>query len=212
MTRTRISIGVVLMIALGVGVALLWQPLSGAMGTASAAYEQGQRAGRIDRDYLQFDVAEDPTKFVFDDAPVFEEDGFPAYGNPFITQGYIYPYGTLDDSTGVIIDPETGEAHPEFPDLVLGTWFCRGWFIGDGAHTTEGPVVLTHQIYQFGDEYGSMTFTTDGFERADDLPINRAITGGTGPFGKARGDVTQQLLRMTDDMGVNLRFEVNLNN
>ena len=42
-----------------------------------------------------FDVAEDLSRFVYSSAPVFD-DGMPAYGNAFITQGYIYPAGTLD--------------------------------------------------------------------------------------------------------------------
>ena len=43
-----------------------------------------------------FDVAEDITRFVFAAAPVFD-DGLPAYGNAFVTQGYIYPAGTLSN-------------------------------------------------------------------------------------------------------------------
>ncbi len=43
-----------------------------------------------------FDEAEDLSRFVFAPAPVFD-DGMPAYGNPFVTQGYIYHAGTLDD-------------------------------------------------------------------------------------------------------------------
>ncbi|WP_375552207.1 hypothetical protein [Rhodophyticola porphyridii] len=42
-----------------------------------------------------FDVAEDLSRFVYASAPVFD-DGMPAYGNAFVTQGYIYPAGTLD--------------------------------------------------------------------------------------------------------------------
>ena len=44
--------------------------------------------------HLQFDIAEIGTRFVFDEAPVFD-DGFPAYGNAFVTEGYIYEAGTL---------------------------------------------------------------------------------------------------------------------
>ena len=51
----------------------------------------------------RFDVAEDQTRFVFASAPVFEEDGYPAHGNPFVSQGYIYPAGTLEgNATGVL--------------------------------------------------------------------------------------------------------------
>jgi hypothetical protein len=44
---------------------------------------------------VRFDVAEDHTRFVFAPTPV-HDDGLPAYGNPFVTQGYIYEAGTLD--------------------------------------------------------------------------------------------------------------------
>jgi hypothetical protein len=39
------------------------------------------------------------------------EDDLPAYGNSFITQGYIYEYGTLNGSNGVLPNGK-----PEFPD------------------------------------------------------------------------------------------------
>jgi hypothetical protein len=85
--------------------------------------------------YIAFEVAENGRRFAFDEAPV-DQNGFPLYGNPFITQGFIYPPGTLQDENGdgvfngVIIeqDPETGEevVKPEFPDQVLGLWICTG--------------------------------------------------------------------------------------
>ena len=150
---------------------------------------------------LRFDVAEDVSRFVFAGAPVFD-DGMPAHGNPFITQGYIYPEGTLDGSNGTLAD-----GSPEFPELVLGQWTCRGWFVGDGAHTTTGPMVITTQIYSFGSEPGAATLVTDGYELVDtDVEVGRAITGGTGPYAGARGEASQTLLGFTEQMSVNLRF------
>ncbi len=43
---------------------------------------------------LRFDVAENAKRFIFDETPLFD-DGAPAYGNEFVTEVYIYPYGTL---------------------------------------------------------------------------------------------------------------------
>jgi hypothetical protein len=60
---------------------------------------------------IKFDVAENGTRFVFDEAPVHEgtTPPMPAYGNPFITQGYIYK-----DLAGVggdaMVDDESGSA------------------------------------------------------------------------------------------------------
>jgi hypothetical protein len=153
---------------------------------------------------LRFDVAEDMTRFVMDEAPVFEEDGFPAHGNAFVTIGYIYPEGTLVDGNGVLAD-----GSPEFPDLVLGEWMCRGWFINDAAHASEGAWVVTTQFYSFGETPGAVTLVTDGIEIADvGVPVARAITGGTGPYSAARGEANQTFLGFNASEGVNLTFEV----
>ena len=155
-------------------------------------------------DATQVEVAEDGSRFVFDDLNLFE-DGMPGYGSAFVTQGYIYPVGTLNGSNGVL---ENGE--PEFPDQVLGTWTCYGWMIGDGARTETGEWVISTQVYQFND--GS-TVITDGFEIVDfDMPVSRAITGGTGEHRSASGEMVQILRGFTDAMGVNLSVEFNFDN
>lgn len=153
---------------------------------------------------LRFDVAENQTRFSFDETPVFP-DGLPAYGNEFVTEGYIYPNGTLNSFTNGV----NADGSPEFPDKVMGRWTCRGWHVGDGAHTTTGPVVITHQLYDFDDTPGRVTLTTDGVELADvDVPFKRAIVGGTGRFAQARGEATQTFLGFHQFNGVKLRFEL----
>lgn len=154
---------------------------------------------------LKFDVAENASRFVFDENPVFD-DGMPAYGNSFVTQGYIYPHGTLEDGNGVRAD-----GSPEFPDKVIGTWTCRGWFVGDGAHTESGPWVITHQYYDFGDSAGELSLITEGYELAEPgVTVRRAVTGGTGTYRDARGQARQVLLGFNATEGVNLRFEVDV--
>ncbi len=149
---------------------------------------------------IQVDVAEAGTRFVFDDAPVYE-DGMPDYGNSFVTQGYLYPAGTLGESNGVLAD-----GSPEFPELVIGNWTCRGWFIGEGAYTETGPWVITTQVYDLGEEIGAEMVITEGFELSDiGVEGSRAITGGTGQYSKARGSMTQTLLGFNESMGVNLQ-------
>jgi hypothetical protein len=169
----------------------------------------GDYAAEVRTEVIRFDVAEDGTRFLFDEAPVFEEDGMPAYGNPFVTQGYIYPAGTLscdDEGCNGVLD--NGE--PEFPDLVIGEWTCKGYMIGDGAHTTSGPWVISTQVYNFGEEYGTKTIVTEGYELADlNASVTRAITGGTGPYKLARGEQRQTLLGFHPvHMGVALQVEV----
>ena len=157
---------------------------------------------------IKFDVAEDPTRFAFDRNGPLLDDGMPAYGNAFITQGYIYPHGTLKDGDpGVDVNGK-----PLYPDKILGEWTCYGYFIGDGARTKTGPLVITEQVYSFGEEAGSKTLISNGYELADvGKPVLRAITGGTGPYVKARGQVSETLLAITDLHSVTLRFEIVLN-
>lgn len=149
-----------------------------------------------------FDVAEDHTAFVFAPAPVFEEDGFPAHGNPFVTQGYIYPAGTLADGVeGVLAD-----GSPAFPDDVLGIWTCDGWFVGEAMHATSGTWLISRQVFEFttGD-----LLITQGPEMADQmLTYERPITGGTGDYVGATGVMEQTLLGFTSFMGVSVTFEI----
>jgi hypothetical protein len=165
----------------------------------AAAVEQ--EAGEV----IAIEVAEDGNRFVFTKERLFE-DGMPQYGTPFVTQGYIYPVGTINGSNGVLAD-----GSPEFPDKVIGEWTCYGWMIGDGGHTTTGEWVVSTQIYQFGEEYGNAILVTDGFEIADlNVPVARAITSGTGEFQDVRGEQSQTLLGFTEQMGVNLTVEFQL--
>ena len=153
---------------------------------------------------LEVDIAEDGNRFVFTSERLFD-DGMPQYGTPFVTQGYIYPAGTLSGDDGVGPDGQ-----PEFPALVIGEWTCYGWMIGDGAHSTTGEWVVSTQIYKFDEAHGGGIVITDGFELADiGVEGIRAITGGTGDFVGVSGTQAQTLLGFTAQMGVNLnvRFD-----
>ncbi|MEM7114958.1 MAG: hypothetical protein AAF614_21150 [Chloroflexota bacterium] len=152
---------------------------------------------------LEFDVAEDMNRFIFDQDVVYE-DGMPADGSSFITRGYLYPSGTLNDSNGVNPD-----GSPEFPDLVIGEWICQGYMINDAGHATSGVWVFSTQFFQVGDEPGAQTITTTGYELADvGQAISRAITGGTGEYNDARGESEQTLLGLNASEGVNLRIKI----
>jgi hypothetical protein len=155
---------------------------------------------------LEYDIAEKGTRFVGDETPL-HDDGLPAYGNEFITEGYLYPVGTLNGTNGVL---DNGD--PEFPDQVLGTWTCRGWHVGDGAHTQTGPVVVTTQIFDIGETPGSAMIVTDGFELADmNTPFLRAITGGSGEYVNAGGEQEQEVLGFDESpFGINLRVRLHV--
>lgn len=155
---------------------------------------------------IEFDVAEDMNRFIFDQDVAYE-DGFPADGSSFITRGYLYPVGTLNESNGVHPD-----GSPEFPDEVIGEWICQGYMINDAGHATEGVWVFSTQFFQFGDEPGAETISTLGYELADvGEAISRAITGGTGKYNDARGESQQTLLGLNASEGVNLRVSLTPN-
>ncbi|MCG6882351.1 MAG: hypothetical protein LJE62_01210, partial [Silicimonas sp.] len=150
---------------------------------------------------MEFDVAEDLSRFIFAETPV-HPDGMPAFGNGFVTQGYIYPSGTLDGD----VEGTNADGSPVWPELVLGTWTCDGYFVGDGGHTTTGNIVITRQVFEFAD--GSLIIT-QGPEIADtNSPIIRPITGATGEFADAGPVMEQTLLGMSDGFGVRLQFEI----
>ncbi|MFN8677681.1 MAG: hypothetical protein U0Z70_14995 [Thermomicrobiales bacterium] len=154
---------------------------------------------------IRFDIAEDGKRFIWD-KPVFD-DGLPAHGSTYISQGYIYPEGTLSDT----VDGVNADGSPEFPDQVLGQWSCYGWYIGDGAHATQGPWVLSTQLYQFGSEWGGATLTSEGYVLSNTGgTVRRAVTGGTGPFAGARGDLADTNLGLNETEGGNARYAVTL--
>ena len=195
--------------------ALLMLGLAGAVGAqepaatpqaiSSLSADEAITEAMTDDGVLRFEVAEDGTHFVYD-PDLAHEDGMPAYGASFITRGYIYPAGTLTESNGV-----NSDGSPEFPDQVLGEWICRGWMVGEGMRTTTGPMVITTQLYSFGDVPGSAMIVTDGHELADvGVEVTRAITGGTGTFIGAGGESRQILLGLNATEGVNLQYEVEL--
>ena len=174
-----------------------------ALFPVASALAESQPQGSSETRIVKFDVAESGIRFLFDDAPVFD-DGFPAYGNAFVTEGYIFPHEYLKTNPGVDKDGK-----PVKPEDVIGRWTCRGWFVGNGARTTTGPWVITTQLYDLGDTPGAITLVTDGLELVDkDVPGARAVSGGTGPYQLARGQAMQTLLGHNVSDGVDLRFEI----
>ena len=156
-----------------------------------------------------FDVAMDGTSFFFEGGT--NQAGVPANGTPFVVQGYIYPEGTLDQFgalSGVLPD-----GSPEFPQLVIGNWICRGWHLQDGDAIT-GPIVTTQQLFDFDlNNPGLETIATDGIELADfGVPFRRVITGGTGTFNGLSGQHVQTYVGngVNSSGGFNTSFEFDL--
>ncbi|MDW3223937.1 MAG: hypothetical protein R8G34_13800 [Paracoccaceae bacterium] len=149
---------------------------------------------------MAFDVAEDHTR-IFMSAQPLHENGMPAHGNAFLSQGYIYPAGTLKDGiVGVLKD-----GAPAFPELVLGTWTCDGYFVGEAGNATTGVWVISRQVFALND---GDQIVTQGTEIADIGQQNqRPITGATGDYAHIEGALVQTTLGFNEFMAISATFE-----
>lgn len=146
-----------------------------------------------------FDVAEDHSRIFMAAQPV-HENGMPAHGNAFVSQGYIYPEGTLADGTVGVLE----DGSPAFPDLVLGTWTCDGYFVGEGGNATTGVWIISRQTFAFDD---GATIVTQGTEIADiGQPNLRPVTGATGEYAEIDGGLVQTTLGFTDFWGLSATY------
>ena len=146
-----------------------------------------------------FDVAEDHTRIFMAAQPV-HENGMPAHGNAFVSQGYIYPEGTLANGTVGVLE----DGSPAFPDLVLGTWTCDGYFVGEGGNATTGVWIISRQTFAFDD---GATVVTQGTEIADiGQPNLRPVTGATGDYAQVDGGLIQTTLGFTDFWGLSATY------
>jgi hypothetical protein len=156
---------------------------------------------------MAFDIANNMTQFTFDEAPV-HENGMPDGGNAFIIHGYIYPEGTLDESENGGVN---ADGSPEFPDLVLGEWICRGYFIADGTATTSGAWAITTQTFNLGENAGEDMLVTEGYEHSEaGATIQRAVTGGTGVYTGLLGTAIQTTIGVNSTGAPNLRVQISL--
>jgi hypothetical protein len=157
---------------------------------------------------LSFDVACNGITFSAL-GPTINNDGRrPAAGAPFFLEGIIYQIGTLTASNGL-----SANGVPEFPDLRIGTWYCRGYFIKEAAASTQGPFVVTTHMYDLSiDMAGKTSLISEGIEQAAlNTPFLRALTGGTGVYNSASGQVEQTVIGSNATRFANLRFNFKLN-
>lgn len=141
-------------------------------------------AAQTSGEVLQLEIAEIPSRFAPAPFAFDPKTGMGSHGNTFVTQGYIYPAGTLKGGEGVNPD-----GSPLYPDKVLGEWSCWG-FVGGG----DGGRPVTTQIFQLGQGYGNKTIVTAGYEIMDGTAYKRAIVGGTGAYVGATGEQSQTFL------------------
>jgi hypothetical protein len=146
-------------------------------------------------DVIRFtvDVAEDFTRFV--PTLVSPGDSEPRRGSFFLTEGRIFPKGTIQGD-GADFDPNS--------DGSIGLWICRGTHLADASDIISGAAeiwVATTQNYLLPNDGRSIS--TEG--REGTFPITRTVVGGTGRFKGYVGEQRQELLGFNKTFGVNLR-------
>jgi hypothetical protein len=143
------------------------------------------------------DVAEDMNLFVEPRVPVGTE---PVRGSFFVTEGKIFPAGTIPAVNGGQFDPNAIAG-------AIGTWFCKGTFLVKGSEFDKAAAaVLTDQLYLLTDDTRSVA--TTGREGAGKTV--RAVIGGTGPYAGYTGEQSQEFLGFNKTGGVNLRVTIKL--
>jgi hypothetical protein len=162
--------------------------------TASAQEADASRSARK-REPLVFtvDVAEDLAgKFV----PTFVKPGDtqPERGSFFVTEGRVFPAGTIDGD-GATFDPNRS-GH-------VGIWICRGTHLVAANEIPAAPLwVSSAQLFVLGRQ-GKEQLATEGVEGGG--TITRIVTGGAGNYAGWVGEQRQTFLGFNPTGGVNLR-------
>jgi hypothetical protein len=160
-----------------------------------AAAQMGGNAP--ERIQFTIDVAEDMNLFVEPRVPTGTE---PLRGSFFVTEGKIFPAGTIPAANGAEFDPATAAG-------ALGTWFCKGTFLVRGSVFDKSPLaVLTDQLFLMPNDKQSIA--TTGTEGA--APTVRPVIGATGPYAGYVGEQSQEFLGFNRTGGVNLRVTIRL--
>jgi hypothetical protein len=121
-------------------------------------------------------------------------------GTTLVLNGKIFPSGTVHSGT------QTND--PNGPGNI-GDFYCRGTFVNSFADIIMGaqPEVMTTQLYRFsnGDQ-----LVTEGVEGGG--VWIRAVTGGTGAYRGASGDMRYERVgtNSTGDFNIRVVFTLNM--
>lgn len=141
---------------------------------------------------LTVDVAEDFGKF--DPTFVKPTDTQPERGSFFVTEGRVFPAGTIQ---GDGADFEPGRSGH------VGIWICRGTHLVAGSDIPAEPLwVTTAQLFVLGRQ-GKEQISTEGVEGSG--TVTRIVTGGAGNYAGFVGEQRQTFLGFNATGGVNLR-------
>lgn len=174
----------------GAGVAALMLGL-----TPADAQAQEPSGKQRDAEPIVFtvDVAEDLAgKFV----PTFvkPEHTQPERGSFFVTEGRVFPGGTIEGD-GAGFDPNSS-GH-------IGVWICRGTHLVAASDIPAAQWwVDTAQVFVLGRQ-GREQLTTEGLEGRG--TVTRIVTGGAGNYAGFIGEQRQTFLGFNPTGGVNLR-------
>jgi hypothetical protein len=158
---------------------------------------QGPEAARRPRNpepvVFTVDVAEDLAgKFV--PTLVKPEHTQPERGSFFVTEGRVFPAGTIEGD-GFGFDP--------YRSGHIGVWFCRGTHLVSAAEIPAAPLwVNSAQLFILGRQ-GKEHIATEGIEGSG--TVTRIVTGGAGNYVGFVGEQRQTFLGFNSTGGVNLR-------
>lgn len=144
------------------------------------------------------DVAEDLAgKFV----PTFvkPEHSQPERGSFFVTEGRVFPAGTIQGDGSGFHPSQSGH---------IGVWICRGTHLVAASQIPAAPLwVSSAQLYVLGRQ-GKEQLATEGIE--GNGTVTRIVTGGAGNYAGWTGEHTQTFLGFNPTGGVNLRVTFKL--
>jgi hypothetical protein len=144
------------------------------------------------------DVAEDLAgKFV----PTFvkPEHGQPERGSFFITEGRLFPAGTIQGDGSTFHPAQSGH---------IGIWVCRGTHLVAANQIPDAALwVSSAQLFVIGRQ-GKEQLATEGIEGKG--TVTRIVTGGAGNYAGWTGEQVQTFLGFNPTGGVNLRVTFKL--
>lgn len=164
-------------------------------GSLVRAQQAEESSAKPDREPIVFtiDVAEDLAgKFV--PTLVKPEHTQPERGSFFITEGRVFPGGTIQGD-GAEFDPYS-RGH-------IGVWFCRGTHLVSASEIPAAPLwVDSAQLFILGRQ-GKEQLASEGVEGGG--TVTRIVTGGAGNYAGWVGEQRQTFLGFNPTGGVNLR-------
>ena len=170
--------------------------------TGSVHAQEQEQTARHRRDpqpiVFTIDVAEDLAgKFV--PTLVKPEHTQPERGSFFVTEGRVFPGGTIEGD-GSTFDP--------YRSGHIGIWICRGTHLVSASEIPAAPLWVTSaQLFVLGRQ-GKEQIATEGVEGSG--TSTRIVTGGAGNFIGFVGEQRQTFLGFNKTGGVNLRVTFTL--